>query len=137
LQSTARDTGISSGTSLSFNQKHALNTEIAALDNELSEIDAQIKQLQSLRSRIANDRDSKLRQYESLQSSRLPVAGAGMGTSGVRISGANRQQTGSAVIDYTSGDWDWSPLLRRTMKRVFKIDEFRLCQEACAYTAKT
>ncbi|EIN09098.1 ATP-dependent DNA helicase [Punctularia strigosozonata HHB-11173 SS5] len=110
---------------LSFNQKHALKTEINKLDSELREIDAQIAQLKATRGTIVTQRENKLKEYESLQSDSFrPSANASH--NGI----SDAKATSSTTIDYASSDWDWTPQLRRAMKKVFGIDDFRLCQEA-------
>ncbi|KAF8213207.1 P-loop containing nucleoside triphosphate hydrolase protein [Mycena galopus ATCC 62051] len=96
-----------------YQRKQNLDQEIAKLDAELNNIDQDISKLRELRKLRSEERQKLLEEYERA-SAPLNAKGKGKATGG---------------IDYGSGDFEWSGELRSQMKKVFKIDNFRLCQQ--------
>ncbi|KAJ7630796.1 P-loop containing nucleoside triphosphate hydrolase protein [Roridomyces roridus] len=93
-------------------RKQELNGEIAAVDVEISSIQRDIRQMKELLLLRQEHKQKLLEEVESLQSA--------------RSKGKNKATGG---LDYTGSDFEWSGELRTQLKRVFKIDNFRLCQE--------
>jgi ATP-dependent DNA helicase Q1 len=96
-----------------YERKQTLNVEIAKLDAELTNIDEEISKLRELRKLRAEERQKLVDEYERASA---PVNAKGKG-----------KATGG--IDYGSADFEWSGELRSQMKKVFNIDNFRLCQQ--------
>ncbi|KAJ7900182.1 ATP-dependent DNA helicase [Mycena olivaceomarginata] len=96
-----------------YERKQTLNVEIAKLDAELTNIDEEISKLRELRKLRAEERQKLVDEYERASA---PVNAKGKG-----------KATGG--IDYGSDDFEWSGELRSQMKKVFNIDNFRLCQQ--------
>ncbi|KAJ6519666.1 ATP-dependent DNA helicase [Mycena sanguinolenta] len=96
-----------------YQRKQHLDREIAKLDAELANIDGEISKLKELRKLRAQERQNLAEEYEN--ASAPPNAkGKGKATGG---------------IDYTADDFEWSGELKSHMQKVFKIDNFRLCQQ--------
>ncbi|KAK7064352.1 ATP-dependent DNA helicase [Favolaschia claudopus] len=96
-----------------YQRKQLLDQEIAKLDAELSNIDDEISKLKELRKLRHEERQKLFDEYE--QAAAPP----------------NAKGKGKAVggVDYMSEDFEWSGELKFQMKKVFKIDNFRLCQQ--------
>ncbi|KAJ7275198.1 P-loop containing nucleoside triphosphate hydrolase protein [Mycena haematopus] len=96
-----------------YQRKQNLDREISKLDAELTNIDEEISKLRELRKLRAEERQKLVDEYEHANA---PPNAKGKG-----------KATGG--IDYTSDDFEWSGELRSQMKKFFKIDNFRLCQQ--------
>jgi ATP-dependent DNA helicase Q1 len=94
------------------------------LDVELSSIDHQIKQLQRLRTTLSSDRSALSARIQA----RRRIVPSGSSSSKLVLAAKKKQAT--TTVDYTKSDFAWSGRVKRTMKEVWGIDEFRLCQEA-------
>jgi ATP-dependent DNA helicase Q1 len=105
-------------------ESHRLNDRIAEIDRDISKCDQKIEELQTQRALWASERDQllgKLRQLPlSIPSQSLSSA------SSVNRKGKGKETENS--IDYHLEAFEWSRELKTTMKRVFNIDDFRLCQ---------
>lgn len=102
----------------SYLRKHAVQKDLSALDAEIRELDDEIAKRQALRADLVAQRASLLKQFADIQTNQPQANGKG------------KQR---ATIDYASEGWEWADPLRKTMKRMFNIDKFRLCQEACVH----
>jgi ATP-dependent DNA helicase Q1 len=104
----------------SYLQKHGLNTRLSSLEVEIQGVDEQIRKLTALRETlIAEKRD--LTQERDRINHVQPAQGLG---DAVCTKGKNKV----ATVDYTAS-FDWSRQLQATMKKVFNISDFRLCQK--------
>ncbi|KAJ7042384.1 P-loop containing nucleoside triphosphate hydrolase protein [Mycena alexandri] len=94
-------------------RRQKLNQEIAACDAELAQIDEDISKLKEL---AALRREERQRLLDELDHASAPV---------------NTKGKGKAMggTDYSLPDFEWSGELKLQMKRVFGIDNFRLCQQ--------
>jgi ATP-dependent DNA helicase Q1 len=111
----AESTGNSTPFGISYLRKQELNLQISGIDVELQAYDRDIRKLQDLRiSRVAK-RDTLLKERRQLQSGPIWAKGKGK---------ASEEGT-----DYTMDGFDWSQELRVRMKRIFGINNFRLCQQ--------
>jgi type I site-specific restriction endonuclease len=45
--------------------------------------------------------------------------------------GLSRATSGSALTNYMEQEFEWSKQLKSKLKRIFGIDDFRLCQKGC------
>ena len=106
----------------SYLQKRELNGRLSSIESEIADVENNIAQLQTLRASLIADRQQVLNELEKLDSHTRPFS-SNAGSS----KGKDRQQ--SDLIDYKE-QFEWTPLLMATMKRVFNINNFRLCQEA-------
>ncbi|KAJ7225663.1 ATP-dependent DNA helicase [Mycena pura] len=97
-------------------RRQELSREIAKLDAELSNIDEEIAKLKALSALRKEDRRKLLEELEFASAS-ANAKGKGKATGGT---------------DYSANDFPWSGELKVQLKKVFKIDNFRLCQQgAC------
>ena len=107
-------------------QSHRINDRIAEIDRDISQCDQKIEELQTKRAVWASERDQllgKLRQ--------LPLTIPSQSLTRSSSLTVNRKGTGRETensINYQLESFEWSQELVTTMKRVFKIDDFRLCQ---------
>jgi ATP-dependent DNA helicase Q1 len=98
-----------------------LEEEIAEIDAEISGLDREIRRLEDLRSLRAGEREELLRELQQLQSVPQTVNGKG--------------KAKKTEINYCLSSFDWSQQLRLRMKKVFGIENFRLCQEGFVIVA--
>lgn len=104
----------------SYLQKHDVNTRLSSLEVEIQGIDEQIKKLTALRRTLIAEKDDLTRER-----SRINLAQPSRGLNdAVQTKGKGK----SATVDYTVS-FDWSTQLQLTMKKVFNIGDFRLCQK--------
>ncbi|KAJ7654965.1 ATP-dependent DNA helicase [Mycena polygramma] len=96
-----------------YQRKQTLNQEIAKLDAELQNIDYEVSKLRELRALRFQERQKLL---DELERAGAPANAKGKG-----------KATGGT--DYSTDDFAWSGELKLQMKRVFNIDNFRLCQQ--------
>ncbi|KAJ7783633.1 ATP-dependent DNA helicase [Mycena maculata] len=94
-------------------RKQEINREISKVDAELANIQKDILQLKAL---YALRKEDKQKLLDELERSSAPVNAKGKG-----------KATGGT--DYMSDDFEWCGELKTRMKKVFKIDNFRLCQQ--------
>ncbi|KAJ7932543.1 ATP-dependent DNA helicase [Mycena leptocephala] len=96
-----------------YQRKGELNQEIAKLDAELKNINDDISKLRELAALRSQERQKLL---DELERASAP---------------ANAKGKGKAIggTDYSLDDFPWSGELKMQMKKVFKIDNFRLCQQ--------
>jgi ATP-dependent DNA helicase Q1 len=96
-----------------YQRKGELNQEIAKLDAELKNINDDISKLRELAALRSQERQKLL---DELERANAP---------------ANTKGKGKAIggTDYSLDDFPWSGELKMQMKKVFKIDNFRLCQQ--------
>jgi ATP-dependent DNA helicase Q1 len=94
-------------------RKQELNLDISKLDAELSQIQDEISQLQALYALRSEDRQKLV---DELERASAPADAKGKG-----------KATGGT--DYGAEDFPWSGPLKAQMKKVFGIDNFRLCQQ--------
>jgi hypothetical protein len=104
----------------SYLRKFELKQEIASLDAEIADIRRDIMQLEEQSKLRAKDKDGLIKELRALDQRQTSAQ------SDASKKGKGRASEGT--IDY-SADFDWSPELRLKMKRVFGIDDFRLCQK--------
>lgn len=98
-----------------------LDARVSALDAEIRSIDDQIEKLKECRRDLVVEKDDLIRRrQDSLQTVSSSAAAYGRDGKG----------KGSAIgtIDYTI-EFKWGPQLKGTMKKVFGISAFRLCQQ--------
>ena len=100
----------------SYLRKHEMNARLSALESEIKGVDEQIERLKALRQTLLQEKQEIIRQTSDTRSD---------GSSTVNGKGKARA---SGTIDYTI-EFDWDPQLKRTMKGVFGISRFRLCQQ--------
>lgn len=96
-----------------YARKQELNREIAGVDAELGNIQSEISRLKEYLTQRSQDREKLLQELEELSASS-------------RSKGKSKATGG---IDYTADDFEWSGELKNQLKKVFKIDNFRLCQQ--------
>jgi ATP-dependent DNA helicase Q1 len=102
-------------------KKSRIVGEISKLDAEHAAIQEQITQLQGAS-------DIILKKKRELQKQLDVVTGAQYVNSVPQV----KQQSGSSSrkgVDYTSSNFEWSGELKARMRKVFGIQNFRLCQE--------
>ncbi|CEL62698.1 hypothetical protein RSOLAG1IB_05054 [Rhizoctonia solani AG-1 IB] len=101
----------------SYLRKNELQARLSSLDAELVSIDAEIQALQQARQNILKEKE--LLQKE-LATTRAPAR--------VVKSSTNTIATGST--DYTDpAGFEWTDEVKKRMRAIFGIKEFRLCQE--------
>jgi len=116
--STAQETTPSSSVADIRKRTKDLDGEI---DNRLERINELNATIHKLQAEVATFRREKAHLKQSLLQ---PKAG-------------ESSSEALASINYLEGVFDWDPLLESTMKRVFKIDSFRLCQRGWVLAAYT
>lgn len=103
----------------SYLRKHEMNARVSALDVELNGIDEQIEQLKVVRQTLLREKQDILRQSETMSNAR---------TTGSKTVNGKGKARASETINYTIV-FDWDAQLKGTMKKVFGIANFRLCQQ--------
>lgn len=94
------------------------NQRLRSLQEELEAVQAQIRDLRRLEKTLNADIESE--RARSASSSRPAT----------QVHGVARPSQHNGPVDYTKVGWDWSQRMKQTMKRVWGIESFRLCQEA-------
>jgi ATP-dependent DNA helicase Q1 len=111
-------TSTSSSNGPSYIAKQRLNGELASVEAELASVNEDIDRLQALKLQLEERQQAIQRElFEHSAPRRLNGQGK-----------TSRGKPRSGDIDYTE-EFEWTPSLRATMKRVFDIQSFRLCQE--------
>lgn len=105
----------------SSSEEADLTKTLDGLDSEITDVQRRIKELQALSKELTLERRKTAQLLEVVQqrSSGGDPTGKGKGKAADRL----------GLLDY-SQDFEWTPLLISKLKSVFKINNFRLCQEA-------
>ena len=103
----------------SYLRKHEMNTRLSALESEIKGVDEQIEQLKALRQNLLQEKQEVMRQNK--------MASSAQSAGNTTVNGKGKARA-SGTIDYTI-EFDWDPQLKGTMKKVFGITNFRLCQQ--------
>jgi len=103
----------------SYLRKHEMNARLSALESEIKGVDEQIEQLKGLRQSLLQEKQEMMRQNKMLSSAQS--------AGNTAVSGKGKARADRA-IDYTI-EFDWNHQLKGTMKKVFGITDFRLCQQ--------
>jgi ATP-dependent DNA helicase Q1 len=90
---------------------------LAGIDAEISRVEDEIKRLHSVLDSLCEERTAMVTE---IQSSHLPKA---------PINSKNKGKEKMTSIDYTTEDFLWFHELKSRMRKVWKINEFRLCQQ--------
>jgi ATP-dependent DNA helicase Q1 len=103
----------------SYIRKRALKQDIASLDAEITSFRSEITQLEEQCKLRTEDKRRLMQELKALDQHPETVSRDG-----------GHKGKGRAIegIDYTI-DFDWSKELKAKMKKVFGINEFRLCQK--------
>ncbi|CAE7231975.1 unnamed protein product [Rhizoctonia solani] len=100
----------------SYLRKNEIQTQLSSLDVELVSIDAEIEALQEARRNILRDRE-KLQ--KELANTRAPTRNV-----------KNTMAKAAGATNYADrGGFEWTDEVKKRMRSVFGIKEFRLCQE--------
>ncbi|CAL1708476.1 unnamed protein product [Somion occarium] len=105
-----------STTHISNVDERGLLSNVESLDAEIDSVQNQIKQLQSVYQKLKSQRQEITRRLEVVRSNAPTVV-------------KNKGKAVEKLIDYNV-EFDWTPGLRAKLEKVFRIDNFRLCQEA-------
>lgn len=103
----------------SYLRKHEMNTRLSSLESEIKSVDEQIEQLKTLRQNLLREKQEMIRQTKTISDAQS--------TGSTVVSGKGKARA-SGTIDYTV-EFDWDPQIKGTMKKVFGITSFRLCQQ--------
>ncbi|KAH0834694.1 P-loop containing nucleoside triphosphate hydrolase protein [Lanmaoa asiatica] len=103
----------------SYLRKHEMNARLSSLESEIRGVDEQIEQLKALRQRLLEEKQEIMRQNKMVSTVRS--------TGNATVNGKGKARA-TGTIDYTI-DFDWDLQLKGTMKKVFGIASFRLCQQ--------
>ena len=95
-------------------RRERLNGRIAEINRDIIGCDRKIEELQTQRALWSSERDDLLRELQQLPSQSVAAA---------TVKGKVQSS-----INYHSESFEWSKELEETMKKVFNIDNFRLCQ---------
>lgn len=108
----------------SYLRKQNLNGELNKIEREISDVVQNIKELRDLHSDLLQQKSKIEKQLGEVQ----PTPNGMNGTTDRKGKGKGKAKQDS--IDYTL-EFDWSYELKARMKKVFGIDNFRLCQQGC------
>jgi molybdopterin converting factor small subunit len=108
----------------SYVAKQRLNLKISGLETEIASVEEDISRLQALRQNLLAEKLEALRELQG-HSARPQVQAANKGAD---ASGSGSGKGKSKLINYAE-EFEWSRGLKDKMKRVFGINNFRLCQE--------
>lgn len=103
----------------SYLRRHDPNSRMSALEAEIRGIDTQIQKLNGLRQALVKEKQTLMQEAH--------VSGAATSTAPNNVNGKGKSRSSDA-IDYTI-EFDWSSQLKGTMRKVFGIKNFRLCQQ--------
>ncbi|CAE6507720.1 unnamed protein product [Rhizoctonia solani] len=102
----------------SYLRKNELQVQLSSLDAELVSIDAEIQSLQEARRNILQEKEALQRE---LATTRAPTRAPKNATTSTKTTGA---------INYADpAGFEWTDPVKKQMRSVFGIKEFRLCQE--------
>ncbi|QRV92276.1 DEAD/DEAH box helicase [Ceratobasidium sp. AG-Ba] len=105
-------------------RKNEIQGKLSALDAELNSIEAEIQSLQEARRNVLLEREAL---QKELATTRLPqqTSVAPLDRRSTKNYDANAQS-----INYADPKgFEWTPELKSRLRKVFKIQDFRLCQE--------
>jgi ATP-dependent DNA helicase Q1 len=106
----------------SYLRKQALNAQLSGIESEIREIDQEIKDRKEIRSDLLRQKADIEKQIKEVQPTRNGTTGA--------LDKKGKGKARQDGIDYML-EFDWSYELKARMKKVFGIDNFRLCQQGC------
>ncbi|KAF8600248.1 ATP-dependent DNA helicase [Ceratobasidium sp. AG-I] len=106
-------------------RKNEVQGQIAALDAELNSIDADIQSLQEARRNVLLEREALQRE---LAATRTPQQQPSTSSSS-RRTGPGHSTNASGINYADPAGFEWTPELKQRMRKVFNIQDFRLCQE--------
>ncbi|WWD07841.1 hypothetical protein V865_005947 [Kwoniella europaea PYCC6329] len=102
--------------------REAIQVALSKLDKEIKDVEAQIRPLQELHTSLTSERrtlESQLRTMNNLPRN------TNNNSSSITVGNSSN----SGLIDYQSSKFEFSTQVSQTLKRVFHLNEFRLCQE--------
>ncbi|CAE6430368.1 unnamed protein product [Rhizoctonia solani] len=99
-------------------RKNELQTHLSSLDAELASIDSEIQALQEARRNILQEKEALQRE---LASTRAPTRVVKNSTTSTKASGATNYADPAG--------FEWTDQVKKRMRSVFGIKDFRLCQE--------
>ncbi|OCF58975.1 ATP-dependent DNA helicase [Kwoniella mangroviensis CBS 10435] len=102
--------------------REAIQVALSKLDKEIKDVEAQIRPLQELHASLNSERrilETQLRTMNNLPRN----------TNTISSSVAAGNSSNSGLMDYQSSKFEFSTQVSQTLKRVFHLDNFRLCQE--------
>ncbi|EIW68807.1 hypothetical protein TREMEDRAFT_12143, partial [Tremella mesenterica DSM 1558] len=102
---------------LSHEARDDLKVKLAELDAEIASVKSQLEPLQQLHAHLISERHTLENQLQKLST-----------THRSQIKSSARASTTSG-IDYQGCSFPWSPAIATTLRQVFKLSGFRLCQE--------
>ncbi len=94
-----------------------LAEELKAIELKIRSIEDQIRECQEIRATLLSDKTDVLRKLEATHRpapTLVPIKG--------------KQRDDGTRVDY-NGDFDWTLALRTNLKKIFNIEDFRLCQK--------
>ncbi|WVQ69090.1 uncharacterized protein L199_007303 [Kwoniella botswanensis] len=102
--------------------REAIQVALSKLDKEIKDVEAQIRPLQELHTSLTSERRSLETQLRTMNN--LPRH---TNTDSTLAKVGNASNSG--LIDYQSSKFEFSTQVSQTLKRVFHLGDFRLCQE--------
>lgn len=107
-----------------FEKRVGLEQRSRALHHEIQSVDGEIEKLEALKHSLRDELNGISEELQQLKS-RQPHASTS------ELHGISNEPSISRSRGRTNyfSKFDWSGELRKRLKRVFGIDEFRLCQE--------
>ncbi|CAE6407088.1 unnamed protein product [Rhizoctonia solani] len=115
-EDTSHDAG--SSNQPSYLRKNELQTRLSSLDTELASIDAEIQALQEARRNILHEKETL---QKELATTRAPIRAVKNATTSTKAAGATNYADPAG--------FEWTDDVKKRMRSVFGIKEFRLCQE--------
>lgn len=103
----------------SYVRKQEMNACLSALESEIKGVDEQIEQLKALRQKLLQEKQEIMRQNKTI---------CNVESTGNTTANGKGKAKATGTIDYTI-EFDWDPQLKGTVKTVFGITSFRLCQQ--------
>lgn len=106
----------------SYLRKQTLNGQLSKIENEIRDIDQEIKDREAIRSDLLLEKAEIEKQIRTEHLTRNGTDGA----TDRKGKGKARQEGINYMLEF-----DWSYELKARMKKVFGINNFRLCQQGC------
>ena len=110
----------SSSTTL-FEHIQELEKEVACCEEEIKDLDATIRKATEARQAAQRSLDERKNELDALK------LAARQGSTSITSRSASALPQNAWRTDY-SKDFEWTVVMKAKMKKVFGIDEFRLCQ---------
>ncbi|TYJ53273.1 hypothetical protein B9479_006087 [Cryptococcus floricola] len=107
------ETRVESSGALDLDARDALKTALAKLDAEIEEVVDQLKPLQALHTSLTAER----------RALELQLSGSS------RTAPSNAVVSSTGSIDYQSSSFPFTNAIQQTLKNVFSLSSFRLCQQ--------